>query len=287
MSLADKALVVRVTSRAWTARRFDRAASDGVTSDAQAVVGAARVNNYLMAGADDELKKVNTIVRELRDYIDANTVPWDNAGGRLLTPMAWVGMKAVIDEFKRAFNSAVAEFVVMYPTNLSKAQVNLGALYDHTQFPHQDDLHHLFALDVRPEALPLAAPSDVRYGPNADELDALRQSIEQTVNSRLTDSLKAQWERLREEVTRLNAVTAPRDGRRPPIFETTVDKLRHTAGVLRDMNITNDPALDAVCQEVLSALADVTADTLRSSAVQRDNVHAATKAVLDKLGGLL
>ena len=184
MSLADKALVIRVTSRAWTARRFDRAASDGVTNDAQAVVGAARVNNYLMAGADDELKKVNTIVRELRDYIDANTVPWDNAGGRLLTPMAWVSMKAVIDEFKRAFTNAVAEFVVMYPTNLSKAQVNLGALYDHTQFPHQDDLHHLFALDVRPEALPLAAPSDVRYGPNAAELDALRLSIENTVNSR-------------------------------------------------------------------------------------------------------
>lgn len=286
MSLADKALIVRVSSKVWTARRFDRNASDEVVTGNQAITGAARVNNYLMAGADAELKQVNTIVRELRDYIDQNTVPWDNAGGRLLTPMAWVSMRGVINEFTTAFHKAVAEFVVMYPTNLSKAQVNLGQLYDASHFPSQDELHTLFALDVRPEALPLAAPSDPRYGPSASELDTLRRSIEDTVNTRLNESLTLQWERIREEAERLNKVTAPREGRRTPIYETTVDKLRQTASVLRDLNITNDARLNQICDEVHDALYGVTAETLRNSAVQRDNVHAATKAVLDKLGGI-
>lgn len=286
MSLADKALIVRVSSKVWTARRFDRNASDEVVTGNQAITGAARVNNYLMAGADAELKQVNTIVRELRDYIDQNTVPWDNAGGRLLTPMAWVSMRGVINEFTTAFHKAVAEFVVMYPTNLSKAQVNLGQLYDASHFPSQDELHTLFALDVRPEALPLAAPNDPRYGPSASELDALRRSIEDTVNNRLNESLTLQWERIREEVERLNKVTAPREGRRTPIYETTVDNLRQTASVLRDLNITNDARLNQICDEVHDALYGVTAETLRNSAVQRDNVHAATKAVLDKLGGI-
>jgi hypothetical protein len=285
MSLADKALVIRVNSRAWTARRFDRELSDGVTAGAQAVTGAARVNNYLMAGADNELKAINSIVREVRDYIDANTVPWDNAGGRLITPKAWVSMKGVLDEFMRAFHNAVATFVVMYPMNLSKAQVNLGALYDATQFPHQDDLHRLFALDVRPEALPLAAPSDPRYGMNDAELSALRTTIETTVNAKLEESLSLQWKRLREEAERLHNVTAPRDGRRAPIFETTVEKLSHTARVLRDMNITDNAELNATCDDILTALAGVSAESLRTSATQRDSVHAATQAVLDKLGG--
>lgn len=287
MSLADKALIVRVASKVWTARRFDRTASDEVVSENSAISGAARVNNYLMAGADAELKRVNTIVRELRDYIDQNTVPWDNAGGRLLTPMAWVSMRGIIDEFMTEFQRAVAEFVVMYPTNLAKAQVNLGQLYNPDHFPDQNSLHTLFALDVRPEALPLAAPSDPRYGPSADELDELRRSIEGTVNARLNESLTLQWQRIREEVERLNNVTAPREGRRTPIYETTVDKLRQTASVLRELNITGDKRLDEICDEVQSALSGVSAETLRNSAVQRDNVHAATKAVLDKLGGLL
>ena len=74
MSLADKALIVRVASKVWTARRFDRTASDEVVSENSAISGAARVNNYLMAGADAELKRVNTIVRELRDYIDKGPI---------------------------------------------------------------------------------------------------------------------------------------------------------------------------------------------------------------------
>ena len=51
------------------------------------------------------------------------------------------------------------------------------------------------------------------------------------------------------------------------------------------MNITNNAELNTTCDEILTALAGVSAETLRTSASQRDSVHTATQAVLDKLGG--
>lgn len=288
MSLSDKALVVRVKSSAWTARRYDRSTSQDLTDENGAARSAARVNQYLMAGADEELKVVNQVVRDARDFVESQTVPWDTYGGRLVTPFTWFHMQTKLREYHKKFNEATEVFVTNYPTNVLIAQRNLGKLYDPTLFPHQSAIASLFSFEIQPEALPLSSPNDPRYGMTRTELDELRASIERTVEERMDQSLELQWKRLRDEVARLNKSTGLRpDGTKPPIFETTVEKLRNTAMVLKEMNITDNSHINIICGDVIDALNDVGVDTLRNSETQRADVHKATLSVLKRIDGLL
>lgn len=287
-NLSDKALVVRVSATAWTARRFDRQTTDELTDSHGASRNAARVNTYLLAGTDTELKAVNQAIRETRDFIEQNSVPWDTHGGRLVTPQAWVNMRGRVSELESQFATAVDAFVEAYPSAIARARINLSDLSSRIQYPALSEVRGLFSLRIVPEALPLSAPSDPRYGMTQAELDDLRTRIERTVNDRLDASLEAQWTRLRDEVARLNAAVIDRtSGRRTPIFETTVEKLRDTAQVLREMNVTENPHIDAICGQVLDALHGVGVDTLRSSASQRAEVQGATASILQRLEAFL
>lgn len=288
MSLADKTLIVRLKASVWSARRFDNSSTAALTADKKASRAAARVNQYLMVGADTELKEVHEVVRAARDYLDNNSVPWDAHGGRLVTPQAWFGMQPEVNKFKARYAAAVEKFLNNYPANAAIAAKNLGDLFQPGMFPFPQRLPAMFGFEIQLEALPLSAPSDPRYGLSQDELDILRTNIERTVMDRLDASLEAQWRRLLEEVSRLNAAVAEREeGRRTPIFETTVEKLRNTAQVLKEMNVTDSSHINNLCGEVLDALHGVGVDTLRISASQRADVHKATSAVMKKLEGLL
>jgi hypothetical protein len=216
------------------------------------------------------------------------SVVWDAHGGRLVTPFTWFNMQPELKRLHAKFEAAVAAFVAAYPDAQARAQTALGDLYDASMFPPVHTLPALFRLDVRPEALPLSAPSDPRYGMTDEELADLQANITRTVEERLEASLTTQWQRLHEEVTRLaNAVTERETGKRQPIFETTVEKLRNTAEVLKEMNITNDAHIDYVCGVVLDALRSVGVDTLRNSAVQREAVRDATSEALRVIDGML
>jgi hypothetical protein len=288
MSLAEKTLIVRLKASVWSARRFDNSSTAALTADKKASRAAARVNQYLMVGADTELKEVHEVVRAARDYLDNNSVPWDTHGGRLVTPQAWFGMQTEVNKFKAKYTTAVEKFLNNYPANAAIAAKNLGDLFQSGMFPFPSRLPAMFGFEVQLEALPLSAPSDPRYGLSQEEIDILRTNVERTVMDRLDASLEAQWRRLLEEVSRLNAAVAEREeGRRTPIFETTVEKLRNTAQVLKEMNVTDSSHINILCGEVLDALHGVGVDTLRISASQRADVHKATSAVMKKLEGLL
>lgn len=287
-SLSDRALIVRVTSTGWTARRFDRSSSEQLTDNAEATRSAARVNQYLMAGADAELRAVNQCIREMRDYVEEQTVPWDTHGGRLVTPFTWFTMQPKILEITARFNALVAEFVARYPASVEEAKNHLGALYNPNFFPHPTAVASLFSLRVVPEALPLSSPSDPRFGMTQSELDALHAQIVSNVEARMEESLMSQWKRLRDEVARLNAAVATREGsKRTPLYETTLEKLRNTALVLQEMNVTDSPHINILCGEVIDALHGISIDTLRESDSQRANVHTMTSSVLKRIEGLL
>jgi len=84
-TLADSAMLCYLRVAVWSARKLDKKQTAKVTEDAGATTDAARVSKHLLANADSLLKDVQRKASELRDYLDSNTLPWNDAGQRILS----------------------------------------------------------------------------------------------------------------------------------------------------------------------------------------------------------
>lgn len=287
MSIKDKAIIIRVRSTVWSARRYDKQLSLHLTQAASAAKDAARVNQYLLTGADYEFKEISVKLRIIREFVDHATVPWDAHGGRLITPKAYFDLLPSLNALTDDFYNAVKTFINVYPERAVVAQQRLGSMLKPEMYPSVQDLVDAFRVGIDTEAVPTLAPGDLRGGADEAEIERLRESVERTVARRINESITAQWHRLLEDVTRLNSSVAPRDDKANRIYTTTVEGLRHTAKVLRDINVTEDPDLDKLCGDVLDALALASADTLRISPSQRERVFQSTDKVKKTIEGLL
>ena len=87
MAITDKCMLIDLTVGAWEGRKLDKDASDRVTEEAQAVSGTARVNKLLLPKEvlDPILLKRN----QIRRFVYDKTVPWSDAGPRLLTRIGY------------------------------------------------------------------------------------------------------------------------------------------------------------------------------------------------------
>ncbi|MCJ5690423.1 hypothetical protein LPJ08_29135, partial [Klebsiella pneumoniae] len=84
-TLSTRAMLVYVKISVWSARKLDKKQTQKTIKDAGATNDAARVNKHLLANADAKLREVQRVANQIRAYVDANTLPWDDAGNRLVS----------------------------------------------------------------------------------------------------------------------------------------------------------------------------------------------------------
>lgn len=286
-TLTEKAMLVRLSVHQWTARKFDRDASDEIADLRGATGDAGRFNKLLLPKAT--LKALQSAATALRGHHATNTLPWALDGVGLLPAANYF---AYMGEHRRLgvlFEGAKHAFMEGYDGARAKAPEVLGDLYRAEDYPSADEVDQRIGFDL--QVMPMPDAADFRVTLGEAEEKRLRADIEASVNAAIDGAVRSLWQRVHETVTamhtRLEAYQRdPATGKvTAPFRDSLVTNMRELVDLLPRLNVTGDPALTAMQRRLADRLCAVEPEDLRENDALRSIQAAECKAVLDIMAG--
>lgn len=271
-----KVMLVELRVSQWTARKQDRRVADAVASANHV---DAKVGAYYKSLLDPEiLESIKKHVTETRAKYYKATLPWSDDGPRILTADLYFDFMNEMNEARTRFESNVNAFLSDYPYHREEAKRFLGSLFRDEDYPEPEELAKKFgfALHVRP--LPIS--SDFRCSLGGDEVDRIREQIEQDTADTLQSTVRSAFERIYEVASRYaDRLADPKNVFR----DSMVESAQELAELMPKLNFTNDPELARLTEVVRDKLAAHKPDALRHNHTVRAEAAAAAKNVVSDI----
>jgi hypothetical protein len=276
-------MLVEFNASVWTAKKLDKTVTDEVLHDkAAGAKNAARVNKSLMAGRS-ELSNIQQCVSAARTYVYDNTLPWSDAGQRLLPTVRFLKFEARMDAFKGEFEGLVTSFVDLYPTLITAQALALGSMFNRNEYPPVREMQRKFAFNY--EYLPVPSSGDLRVDVGNDAQRELRERLEASSNARveravddIRGKLVGHLERMSERL--IVDTTADGEVKQRRFHDTLVTGAYDLCDLVYDMNLTQDKTLMQARERLETALAGTNAEMLRTSPGKREDVKQEVDKIL-------
>jgi hypothetical protein len=274
-ALSHRAMIVDLDLSAWGARRLDRATTREVIAAKGADEDAGTWHKLLVPdGALDAVTKAHSRAGARHRAL---TLPWGE-NGRILSATAWFEYSQAMAEERTNCERAHREFVDAYPEHVRRAPARLGPTFCASDFPPVDMIAKRFAF--RLVVLPVPHHDDFRVN-LGDEIEAdIRREIESTVESRHTEAQRELWTRLLKSVRHFATTMANEE---KTFQRTTVSNLVDIATLAPKLSLTPDPALEAICSEILAITNACDPESLRASTKVRGRAAEDAAAALRRI----
>ena len=276
MNLSDRALLVQLSISQWTARKYDKKATQEVASAFNTAKDAGRYNKSLLP-MNDYLDRVHKKTTFIREKFYKNTLPWGIEGTQMLPTSNYLQFMTDFRKEKNEWQTLVDQFVGNYDQLREDAKRVLGGLYNDADYPSQSDVGRKFNIDMA--VFPVPA-TDFRCAIASDELSRIQQDVERRVADAQATAMKEVWSRLYDRVKQMAEKLADPKA----IFrDTLVENLQEQCSMLSRLNFMDDPNLETLRQQVEGTLASHHPDALRNDPDLRRDTAAEAKAIMDKM----
>jgi hypothetical protein len=275
MSLNEKAMLVYLNISFWTARKYDKRISQEI-EDQYNADDAGRYNKILIA--KEYLSNIQKIISAARTFHYENTLPWSDQGGRLLPSANYFDYVKDIQSFKDDFEREVANFLKVYPSLKDEARQRLNGMFDEKDYPDVYTLETKFA--IKSMILPVPEADDFRVKITDDEVNSIKDVIEQQVKDSTEAAMNDLWQRLFKVVSHMSERLKDPDNK---FKNTLVENIEGLCELLPKLNITNDPKLNEAVQEIKTKLTANDSQTLRDNDVARSNTAAEAQKIMNKM----
>lgn len=277
----SRALLVWLTISTWSARKYDKSVTAKVNADYHASSDAGRYNKSLLPGDAPAYKQLVQLAGSIRAQHYSNTLAWADEGWRLLPTSNYMTYTQWFRDQQRAFDVALADFVHDYPTMRAAAAVKLNGLYRDEDYPSAREIGDRFAIEVKYSPVP--ATGDIRVDLAADQISLIENSINDRVASATATAMQDAWQRLHDVVAHI----ADRLADPKAIFrDSLIGNAREVCDVLRRLNVTDDPDLEAMRVRVERELSTHDPDVLRDSPVIRARTAERAQSIIDAMSGV-
>jgi len=277
-ALSEKAMLADLHIGFWEGRYKDKSTTAEVIKqkDADSDAGAWWTR-IIPASATSRMASAVTKGRKLHwDY----TMPWNDAGQRVLPAANFLEYTAALREVKAEFEAAADEFMAAYPTIITNAANRLGGLND-IEFPTAKAVRRKYYWQTVIAPFPDAA--DFRVDVGDAQVEEIRADIEQQTKDTLAHSMGDLWSRLHKAMSALvEGLSA--DG---TLTSNRVQKVKDICDLLPKMNITGDADLEAMRSEIVTKLADLQPEDLRKDRKARATSHQTAADILKKMGAFM
>lgn len=283
MNLNDRALLVQLSISQWTARKYDKRVTKQVADTNGTTMSAGRYNKSLLP-MNDLLDHVHKKATSIRTKFYANTLPWGIEGTQILPSANYLNFMTEFRREKSEWQVLVNNFVDNYDQLKADAQRILGAIYDPADYPSSGEIKQKFHMDMAVYPVP---STDFRVSIASDELTRIQQDVERRVADAQNIAMKEVWTRLYDRVKHMaDKLADPK-----AIFrDSMIENAREICAILPRLNITDDPNLEALRQEVEMGISNHHPDALRNDPDLRRDTAEQAKAIMDKMsvfmGGL-
>jgi hypothetical protein len=267
----------------WSARKLDKKASTKLTNEAGATGDAARVNKFLMASADAQLKEITRIARKVRDVVDSQTVPWNDAGMRLVSNQTSFSLLGEIGALEQEFTAAVDKFCEDYPQLRAISLQALGDMANEEDYPAVDVVRRKFSMRTTLE--PIASTfEDSRTGLTQEQRDQLDAHYAAVHKDRMEEARNAAFDRLTENLERyVDRLSLTDDGKNKVFTHTMVDNLRDTVAMVDGLGLFDNEQLAKLHYDLETKLCPHDAKDLRDSIQTAATARHVAQSALDAL----
>lgn len=243
-SLHEKAVLARHIIHRNSFRKFDKDVTHQIARDKGADLDrAGRFNKILIER--DALKKINGVISQAYHHHIHNTLPWDDAGSRLLPSENYFNYTKRQREYQEELREAVDEFVAEYPAYIEEAKQRLNGMFRESDYMSVERVRECFGLETKIRPVPNA--NDIRAGIDAKEAAKIKAQIEADMQAVINDAVGDLWNRLEESLTtmrdRLDQY-ATEDNRR--FFNSWINNVRDVTKIIERLNFTEDKHLESI-----------------------------------------
>lgn len=277
--LSNRAVLITLGISQWTARKYDKRVTQEVADSHGVGADAGRYNKVLIESA--EIKKVSKATNAARTFFYANTLPWSDEY-RIRPTQGYLEFISDLGEFKAEFQTRVSEFCGMYSDLQTKARLTLKGMYNPGDYPSPERLSKKFDFSV--SVLPLVGATDFRINLSKEQVAQMGAQLEKQNAKAVKLAMRTAWTRLHEAVTHMADKLT---GKKTVFRNSLVDNLEELTKVLPVLNITNDPELAKVCDEISHALCGYDPDTLRKDDIARGKTGKAARRMSETIEKVL
>jgi len=278
ISIASNAVLVDLNISVWTARKLDKNVSKEIDINKNTTTKAGNYNKNILAGTT-QLENINKLASEIREWHARQTLPWSDAGTRLLPMLNFFDYKTQLSDYEAQFKERVDEFITQYPNLITVMGYKLGALFDRSEYPTVDKVAHKF--DMRYTILPVPEVGDFRVQVDDEIRKEIEDQYAKSYDARVEQAMTEAWGRLH---TTLEHMIYRLSGEDKKIFRNSlIENALELTSLLTKLNVTNDPKLENARQALEKSLVGVTPEDLRQHADVRENVLARVQDILDNV----
>ena len=278
MTITSSAVLTELNISVWTGAKVDRATTDKVTSDNNAVRDAGQFKKNLMAGTGAR-KEIADYAASCRLWHNTRTLPWADKGARLLPTSLFVAYKDEANARRAYFDSMVDKFMANYQSHVQTARQSLGALFDPADYPSEEEVRAKFGF--RLVFSPVPESGDFRLDLPKHDLEEMARDYETAFNDRLQDAMRTPWEQLHRMLTAMSTkLTESDDDTKKRWHDTFITNAHEMCSMLTHLNLTKDPELEQARVDLQRALHGVDIDDIKEDADLRVDVKAKLDAIL-------
>jgi hypothetical protein len=281
MSIITKTMTVNLQIGIWMGRRLDKEASRELTNDKGADADAARVNTHLIP--KEKLQPIVSASGAIRTHFYHKTLPWKDNGDRLLVRGIYMPFIQEHERLVRDFDNAVDHFLTRdYLAAQDQAAFRMGELFRSDVYPHPDQLRRRFYVGLDIDAVTEAG--DFRVEMDTDQINSVRRSMEEAMQSRMGKAVQDVWERLASALGHFAEKMNDTDAK---FRDTTVKNLEEIVDMLPHMNIFDDPELTRIGEAIKDKLIGFDAKDLRKDPHVRGIAGTEAAKIMEDMAGFM
>lgn len=245
-SIRNTALLYRPSLSIWTARKLDRSQSDKVNADAGAVQGAANVHKQLLPDCA-ELEAVKKWGTKFREFVYLRTSPWDDSGWRVGVAAHHLDFMAEAGDLLREGDTLVDDLMTVYKKAVADAQFKLNHMFNPLDYPTEAEARSKFSFRIDVQTLPDAEDFRIIEGVPPEEVEQLIASTTSSVEAKVQAAMAEAYGRLQKVVEKMATTLYQYGNKEVKRFnDTLVGNIIELCEVMPALNLTGDPALDAL-----------------------------------------
>lgn len=275
MSLNEKAMIVYLNISCWSARKYDRKISKEIETRYNADE-AGRYNKVLIA--KEHQQNIKKIISNIRTFHYENTLPWNDNGGRLLPSANYFNYVKSVREFQDEYEQEVAKFLLVYPSLKDEARSRLNGMFNEDDYLHVATLREKYAFQN--QIAPIPEADDFRVTLSADEVESIRESIEEQLKKSTEVAMQDVWDRLFKVVQHMIERLSDPDKK---FKNSLVENVKNLCALLPKLNITNNPSLNAVIKEAEEKLTVYDPEVLRQNQDIRNQTAEDAQKIFNKM----
>jgi len=284
--LANRAMLIRLRTSQWRPTVSDKALRRQLAEANGGDLDSFEAKKLL--AMRDEIRDITQAISALMAYHYGHTLPWLDRGQRIITSALYLECREEMQRRIEAIQAAVAMTAATLPQIKALARQRLNGAYNETDYPTPEEFKAEYQFDLKVSVIPNI--DDARIEAIGEAVNAeLRNEIREELNTQVQASIRDAYMRLHGAIShmaeRLTAYDPQGQTRaaKAVFHDSVVGNLEELADVLPALNLTQDPELDALCEDVRARLTKHTPQELRTDTVKRLDTAQNAREILRKM----